>query len=51
MSRSVRLALAAAGAVVALIAVDALAGLAPQAADLTRSGQFTLTSRSVQVVG
>ncbi|TMC05279.1 MAG: hypothetical protein E6J41_22590 [Chloroflexi bacterium] len=47
----VRLALAAAGAVLALVAVDALAGLTPLAADLTRSGQFTLTPRSVQVLG
>jgi len=47
----VRLALAAAGAVLAVVAVDALAGLSPLAADLTRSGQFTLTPRSVQVLG
>jgi len=46
-----RLALAGTTAAVLaiLVGVNLLAAQAPQAADLTRSGQFTLTSRSIQV--
>jgi hypothetical protein len=44
----VRLALAAGGAAAALVAVNALASLGLQAADLTRSGQYTLSPLSVQ---
>jgi hypothetical protein len=39
---------AAAAVLVVLVGANLLAAQSPQAADLTRSGQFTLTSRSVQ---
>jgi ABC-type uncharacterized transport system involved in gliding motility auxiliary subunit len=44
-----RLAVAALAVVAALVAANAVAARAPQAADLTRTGQFTLATRSVQV--
>jgi ABC-type uncharacterized transport system involved in gliding motility auxiliary subunit len=44
-----RLALAAGAVLAVVIAANALAAGAPQAADLTRGGQYTLAQRSVQV--